>query len=228
MPRPTDMENVGSTIRVLIADDHAIVRAGIKNLIDSEPDMHVVAEASSGAEVAALAASSSPDIAVLDLQMPNVGGIEAIKQLSEVAPEVRAIALTMYDDPAYVRLVLAAGGAGFVPKRAVHSEILDAIRTVHAGRTYIEVSIGEGSGEFSPADLAVQSVNADLSKREIEVLSLSARGYTANEIGEKLHLSRKTIEGYRARIKEKLGLHSRAELVRYALEVGLLRPPSTG
>jgi len=182
--------------------------------------MHVVGEAANGREAIDVVLEHQPDVLVIDLQMPEMGGIEAIRLLSAAAPKTRSIALTMHDDPSFVRFVLAAGGAGYVPKRAAHLEILEAIRTVVSGRAYIDVSLGDVGGSVDPR---LESDLASLSAREVQVLSLSAEGHTAQEIAARLDLSPKTVEGYRARIKNKLCLETRAELVRFALEAGLLR-----
>jgi two-component system response regulator NreC len=214
-------------IRILLADDHPILRAGLRMLVSSGADMEVVAEAGDAAMASAEAARTQPDVAVLDLDMPG-GGIGAIPKIHEVSPATRVLVLTIHDDLAYLRAALAAGGVGYLVKTAADTDLLNAVRTVRQGRTYIDVALRD-SGEpqaATRADDGVVHPSVPLSERELQVLELVALGYTHREIAEQVQLSIKTVETYRARVAEKLALRTRAELVRYALETGILAPGS--
>jgi DNA-binding NarL/FixJ family response regulator len=219
-----------ATIRVLVADDHAILRAGLRMLIAAQPDMAVVGEAGDSREALEKARALAPDVLTLDLTMPGGNSIKVIEQLRQECPGTRVLVLTMHDDPAYLRAVLAAGGAGYVVKTAADADLLTAIRAVLRGRVFVDVNLarstvndalcGEAGGsQPRPAGAA------SLSGRERQVLELLAQGHTNQEMAKKLFLSVKTVETYRARIADKLGLRTRAEVVRYALEVGLLGAP---
>jgi two-component system, NarL family, response regulator NreC len=221
-----------STIRILIVDDHAILRAGLRLLINAQPDMEVVSEAMDGKEALWKAREMKPDVALMDITMPKTGGLQALEQLRQVCPHTRILVLTMHDDPAYARWVLAAGGLGYVVKRAADSDLLAAIRVVYRGRTFVDPTLAGSlvqellgkQASAGPADRGVSRIL--LSPREREVLRLLAQGYTNQQAAKWILVSVKTVETYRARIAQKLGLHSRAELTRYALESGLLTPDS--
>lgn len=215
-----------SKIRILIADDHAVVRSGLRLLINSQRDMEVVGEAKDGREVLPRVKETRPDIALVDLSMPGGGGVAAIAQLRREEPGVRVVALTMHDDPDYLRSVLSAGGFGYVVKRSADSDLISAIRAVSRGERFVDPSIGESLvqeilRESGPG--AGEGGEIRLSPREREVLGLLARGHTNAEIAEKIAVSVKTVETYRARLSQKLGLHTRAELVRYAMSRGILK-----
>ena len=216
-------------IRILVADDHGVLRAGLRSLFNSQPDMEVCGEAADGHEAIALAAAQGPDVVLLDLKMPGLGGAEAIGRIRAAHPTVKILVLTMYEDESYLRRVLDGGASGYVLKRAADVELLSAIRSVHEGGVYLDPSLGRGIVEgylaARPAPVERPAGKGDaegLSDREREVLRLLAYGYTNQQIAEKLFLSVKTVEGYKARIVEKLGLRGRAALTRYALERGLL------
>lgn len=217
-----------SKIRILIVDDHAIVRAGLRLLISGQQDMIVVGEAGSTQEGIDAAERLAPDVALIDLSLPGEGGIEAIRQLRRTRPRVRTVALTMHDDPVYLRSVLSAGGSGYVVKRAADSELLDAIRTVREGRPFISPMLAEAEAQEPPASpqasdpAEAEEALARLSARERQVLVLLAHGHTHAEMAEQLGISVKTVETHRARLSEKLGLKTRADLVRLALDAGLL------
>jgi two-component system, NarL family, response regulator NreC len=221
-----------SKIRILIVDDHAILRAGLRMLINTQPDMEVVSEATDGHEALWKARQMNPDVALMDLTMPKIGGLQALEQLRQVCPHTRILVLTMHDDPAYALSVLAAGGLGYVVKRAADSDLIGAIRAVHRGRTFVDPALAGSlvqdllakQASAGPAGNGVR--RSLLSPREREVLRLLAQGYTNQQAAKWIRLSVKTVETYRARIAQKLGLHSRAELTRYALESGLLTPDS--
>ena len=204
-------------IRILIADDHALVRSGLRALLEAQPDIEVAGEAADGAAAVEQSLKLKPDVVVLDLTMPGRNGINATEDLRRQCPASRVVVLTMHDDEAYVRIARLAGASAFVLKKSLATELIDAIRAVHSGGT-----------QFPEADLPLPSRAGEsplnlITEREREVLSLIARGYTTNEIATQLHISEKTVETHRAHIVEKLGLHTRAGLVRFALDHGLLK-----
>lgn len=221
------MSEAGETIRVVIADDHNVMRAGLRLLIDAEPDLEVVGEASSGRGALEQTLEHQPDVALLDLSMPG-GGVPAVEAIRSQAPATRVLILSMHDDEAYLRGVLAAGASGYVIKASGNAELLTAIRNVHSGRSYINVTLGEAglSDLFSRQATGPLGKGEPLTSREQQVLTLVAQGHTNTEVADKLGVSVKTVSNDRSRINENLGFSSRAELVRYALEAGLLRPPS--
>lgn len=212
-------------IRVLLVDDHAVVRTGLRLLICGQNDMTVVGEAGSTQEGIEAAERLSPDVALIDLSLPGEGGIEAIRRLRRTRPRVRTVALTMHDDPAYLRSVLSAGGSGYVVKRAADSELLAAIRAVREGRSFVSPLLEDMEAENSAAPQVsdeAETALARLSARERQVLVLLAHGHTHAQMAEQLGISVKTVETHRARLSEKVGLKSRADLVRLALDAGLL------
>ena len=207
-------------IRVMLVDDHAVLRAGLRMLIDAQPDMQIVGEAASTKDALPLIRQLRPDVISLDLSMPGGGGMGLLEQLKGENLPTRVLILTMHDDPAYFRSALAAGAVGYVVKTAADSELLTAIRAVQEGRLFISMP---HSGSESLLQAEEKSTTSALSDREQQVLQMLAEGHTNKEIGLKLELSVKTIETYRARIASKLQLRSRADIVRYALEMGLLK-----
>lgn len=216
-------------IRIMIADDHAILRAGLRSLLNAQADMEVVAEAVNGNQAIEQAGRYKPDVLLLDITMPDKSGIEAIGEVRKLSPMTRILVLTMHDDHAYLRSVLAAGGAGYLVKRAADTELLMAIRIIQQGRSYIDVGLDDNQLQTVLVDEEKTSSSSEssrslelLSERERQVLELVALGFTHKEVGESLSLSVKTVETYRSRLAEKLGLRSRAELVRFALGLGLL------
>ena len=217
------------TIRLLIADDHAILRAGLRMLVAAQPDMRVVAEATDGMETVTNAAESKPDVVLLDLSMPKRSGLQAIPEIRRRCPRARVLVLSMYEDVAYVRAAFDAGAVGYVLKKAADTELITAIRTVAAGKPYVcsrsqEALAHSALGvDLSGADASRHTRADSLSKREREVLIMVAQGYTNRQIAERLDLSVKSVESYRARVQEKLGLQTRVQLHRYALAAGLLR-----
>ena len=211
-------------ITVLVADDHPVVRAGVRLLIGSQPDMEVVGEAADGVECVDLVAALRPHVVVLDLSMPRLSGLGALRTLREKHPETRVLILTMHEDPVTARQVLDAGGAGFLVKRAVDVELIAAIRAVHRGEVYLHSAL---TGPLLEMGRAAGPASADtppdsLSPRERDVLQLLAHGYTNQQVADRIFLSVKTVETYRARLLEKLHLRTRAELTRYAIAHGLL------
>ena len=210
-------------IRVLIADDHAIVRTGLRSLINSDPGMELVGEASGGFEAIQLVERTHPDALVLDLSMPDLDGIEVTKRLLPQFPALRILILTLHEDTALLRASLTAGAAGYILKRAAEAELVSALQVIVRGDPYVDPSmiLGLVTSEAVPAAAGSQSTAA-LTVREIDVLKLIVQGYTNRQIGDKLSISVRTVEGHRANLSEKLGLHSRVELVRYARDHGLI------
>ena len=214
-----------SPFRILLADDHAVLRSGLKLLLSGQEGFQVVGEAATGTETLKQAETLQPDLILLDLSMPGLGGLDSLPLLRKIAPAARVLILTMHDDPQYLRQALKNGAAGYVLKKAADVELLSAIRAVMNGEIYVHPSLTRvlledllpGSGCS-----AETSSWETLSEREREALRLVALGYTSAEIAEKLGLSVKTVETYRARGMEKLGLRNRAALVRFVLNQGLI------
>jgi DNA-binding NarL/FixJ family response regulator len=210
-------------LHILLADDHAIVREGLKRLIDAEGDMHVIGEASDGSEAIEKAIQLCPDVAVVDVSMGRVNGAEATRKIRAVCPNTRVLALTVHEDTSYLRELLDAGAAGYVLKRAAADELIRAIRAVASGGVYVDPRIAAKLvNTFSPAKTSAPTAMAELSERETAVLRFIAQGYTNKEIASQLGLSVKTVETYKARSMEKLGLRSRVDIVRTATERGWL------
>lgn len=217
-------------IKIFIVDDHAVLRTGLRLLFGSQPDMQVVGEAVDGESALAAIKAVAPDVVTLDLTMPGSGGLAVLSRITIECPEVHVLALTMHDDPAYIKAVLAGGGAGYVTKTADESEVLGAVRALSQGKKYfgsnvndvlVRTLLQEGSQSIS------RSRSLQLSEREREVLTLVAQGYTNAQTADRLFLSTKTIETYRARLMSKLGVNQRAELVQRALQMGLLSAPAS-
>jgi len=216
-------------IRIQLIDDHAVVRAGVQMLIDYQTDMEVIAQASSAAEGVRLAGELHPNLVLLDIGLPGRSGIDAIAPLLEASPKSKVLILSTHDNQAYLRLALAAGASGYVTKQGDPAELLEAIRTVVSGRSYVNVSLAGKQAlkkltENRPA--ASGSLLDALSARERQVLTLVASGHTNKEAADKLGLSVKSVETYRLRLVEKLGLNNKTDLVRVALESGLITPAS--
>ena len=215
-------------IRVVVADDHAILRAGLRMLIDAQADMTVVAEAQDGIEAVAAVQRTKPDVVILDVTMPRSGGLDAIKEIVIRSRSTRILLLTMHEEPAYLRTALSAGASGYVLKKSVDADLLGAIRAVHKGRTYVDSELAEVlvRDAISPdaSDRDSSAARSLLSDRELQVLKLVAEGFSSREVAEQIFVSTKTVETYRSRFAEKLGLKSRAQIVQYALNLGLLSP----
>jgi two-component system response regulator NreC len=208
--------------RILLADDHAVLRSGLKLLLNSEPDMEVVGEASNGLEAVKLAGELKPDVLLLDISMPGLNGQAALKIVKLEHPEIKVLVLSMHEDESYVHEMLKAGADGYVPKKAADAELLAAIRSTIKGEHFIHASLTKNLiPEFLTKSGSHEAV-ASLSQREREVLYLLALGHTNQETAERLLLSVKTVETYKQRLKDKLGIQGRSELVRFALENGLL------
>ena len=208
-------------IRVLIADDHGIVRSGLTMLIDRQVDMHVAAEAEDGFQAVERALAERPDVAVLDVSMPRLTGLHAARQIRSHAGDVQVLMLSMHDDEGYFFDALEAGASGYVSKRGADGDLINAIRTVAAGRTFLNSRTQQTlmkqwleDGRTEPAD--------ELTPRELEVVKLIAEAHTNRQIADALKLSEKTVESHRANVLAKLGMRDRVELVRYAIRRGLV------
>ncbi len=208
-------------IRLLIIDDHQLVRSGLRRLLEGEEDLTVEDEAGTAYDAVRLARLHKPDVILLDVVMPGGSGLDAIPEIREAAPEAKILAVSMQDDPSYVRQAFAAGASGYVLKEAAGDELLAAVHEVAAGGRYVDPQLG---ARLAAADAAAAAVAEEdpLSDREREVLRLLALGHTNQEIAQMLYLSVRTAETHRARIMQKLRLTTRAELVRHAIDRGLL------
>ncbi len=209
------------TIRVLVVDDHAVVRAGLRRVLDAEPDIETVGEAANAERAVFEAIDHTPDIVLMDVVMPGKSGIEIIPSLRQSVPQSRILMLSMQDDPRYLREAFEAGASGYVLKEAADTELVDAVRAVAAGERYVHPALGARLVQ-AEADERRRAEEDPLSEREREVLRLLALGHTNQEIAKMLYISVRTAETHRAHIMQKLRLSSRAELVRYALAEGLL------
>jgi two-component system response regulator NreC len=228
----------GDPITILIADDHAVLRAGLRALLSRQPDMVVVGDANNGALALRMTRQLRPDLLLLDISMPGVDGLEVLLFLQEQSPNTNVLILTMYEDASFLRETLRLGARGYIPKRAAEVDLLDAIRAVHRGEVYVHPSMtellvqdyvqtlrsgAEDDSASSSSDEQTSSSGCDLlSPREVDVLTLVAKGYTDRQIADRLVISVRTVESHKANIRKKLGRRSRVELVRYALEHGLL------
>lgn len=222
--RASDLGPALSSIRVLLVDDHPLMRAGVRALLGAEADVDVVGEAGDGLSAVRMAAELECDVVLMDVSMPRLGGAEATKQLLGAAPSARVLALTALEEVSFARMLLEAGAAGYALKRSACDELVRAIRIVAGGGTYVDpvlaaALVTTGRKRYSPAGIPVVS----LSEREAEVIRLIAQGYTSKEMAQNLGLSPRTLETYKARAMSKLNLRSRAELIRYALRSGWLR-----
>jgi two-component system response regulator NreC len=212
-------------IRLILADDHAVVRSGIRMLLEAQPDIEIVGEVESGREAIEQTRKLRPDVVLMDVQMPEINGIEATQQIKKLAPETAVLALTMHEDDQYFFEMLHSGASGYVPKRAAPDELVTAIRTVARGEIFLYPSLAtrlvqdylkRADGEDEPL------VYDDLTPREREVLVLIAEGLTNAEIADKLVISVKTVDRHRENIMRKLNMHNRIDLVKYAIRTGLI------
>jgi two-component system response regulator NreC len=212
-------------IRLILADDHAVVRSGLRMLLEAQPDIDIVAEAETGIEAVEKTRELQPDIVLMDIQMPGLNGIEATRQIKKLAPDTAVLALTMYEDDQYFFEMLHAGASGYVPKRAAPDELLTAIRSVGRGDVFLYPSLASRLVQdyLKRADSNDQPlIYDDLTPREREVLILIAEGLSNAEIAQELVISIKTVDRHRENIMRKLNLHSRVDLVKYALRIGLI------
>jgi two-component system response regulator NreC len=204
-----------SSIRIVIADDHQVVRTGLRMLLDSEEGFEVVAEAGDVAAAGRATLGYKPDVLVLDLNMSDGSSLPAIPKMLTDSPATSIVVLTMQEDPAFAREALQAGARGYVLKEAADSELIEAVRMAAEGRTYLHPELGARIAAEPPKPAGPPD---DLTEREVDILRLIALGHTNNEIAEQLFLSVRTVESHRARIQQKTGLGTRAEMVRYALD----------
>ena len=208
-------------LRILIADDHGIVRSGVRMLIDRQTGMQVVAEAEDGVDAVSQAIAQRPDVAVLDVAMPRMTGIQAAREIKAQAPATSVLLLSMHDDERYVFEAMRAGASGYVLKRAADADLVDAVKAVAAGRPFVSPH-AEGAGQWLAEH--EQGPKDPLTPRELDVVKLIAEAYTNKQIAEILHLSEKTVESHRGNVLAKLGMRDRVELVRYAIKRGLVEP----
>jgi two-component system response regulator NreC len=210
-------EQASEPIRIVLADDHAVVRSGLRMLLDNESDFEVVAEASDVEGAARYVRGHHPGVLVLDLNMPGGSTLDAIPEIRRESPETQIVVLTMQQEPAFARQALSAGALGYVLKEAADEELVEAVRRAAVGESYLNPRLGARIAAEPPP-----GPPDDLSEREVDVLRLIALGHTNAEIAEQLFLSVRTVETHRSHIQQKLGLSSRAELVGYALDRGLI------
>jgi two-component system response regulator NreC len=209
--------------RVVIADDHAIVRGGLRALIYDEIDLDLVGEAAGGYEAIELVQKNRPDVLVLDISMPDMDGLAVIRKLKPDFPELHILILTLHEDEALVKEAIKAGASGYILKRAAEAELISAIQVILRGDMYIDPSMLRTLFRETRTDSTQQNLSTEtLTPRETEILKLIAEGYTNRQIGEQLTISIRTVEGHRGNITDKLGLHSRLELVRYARQHGII------
>ncbi len=210
------------SIRILIVDDHGVLRAGLRALLSAEPDLEVVDEAATGHEALRLADELRPEVVLLDISIPDISGIEVTRQLKEILPETRVLILTVHEDESLLQESIRAGAMGYIIKRAVESELIDAIRAVWRGDLYVHPAMTRALfKDISPPSPSNDPPVESLTPREVEVLCLIAQGYSNRQIAEALSISIRTVESHRANLMGKLNLRSRVELVRYAKEHGL-------
>lgn len=217
-----------SDIRVLLADDHAIVREGLKSLINSHEGMTVIGEVADGEAAVRLTDELNPDVVVVDISMPGLNGAEVTSRLRVADPDRKVLVLTVHEDKGYLRQLLTAGAAGYVLKRAAASELVQAIRTVAAGGTYLDPALASSVVDDFVRPIPQEASTLELSEREAEVLRLIALGYSNKEIAGRMKLSVKTVETYKSRSLEKLHIRSRVDIVRYAAQRGWLESASPG
>jgi DNA-binding NarL/FixJ family response regulator len=213
------------TIRILLVDDHAVLRAGLRALLEAEPDFLVVGEAATGEEGVEKSRLLRPDVVVMDLSMPGYGGLEAVRQIGALEQDIRVLVLTMHGEEEHLLPVLEAGGSGYVNKRSADEELIEAIRTVATGDVFLYPSGAKLllRGLKAKSETGEDDPLEKLTEREREVLGYTVEGFSSSEIGKKLFISPKTVDTYRSRIMEKLNLRHRSELVRFALRTGLLK-----
>ena len=213
------------SIRILIADDHGLIRAGLRALLEDVPEMQVVGEAADGHAVLRLTAELQPDIVLMDISMPGLNGIEATRQLREVSPQARVLALSVHEDEGMLREMIRAGAFGYIIKRAIESELINAIHVVSQGHMYVYPALTRALfKDLSPHASPPKAAQEALTPREMVVLRLLARGFTNRQIAQELNISPRTVEGHRSSLVSKLGFSGRVELINYAEELGLLGP----
>ncbi|MBX3059531.1 MAG: response regulator transcription factor [Anaerolineae bacterium] len=215
---------MATPIRLLLVDDHAVVRSGLRMLLQAQPDMRIVGEAESGAEAIHQVRLHRPDVVLMDIQMPDMNGIEATREIKKMSAGTAVLALTMHEDDQYFFEMLRAGASGYVPKRAAPDELVSAIRTVSQGQVFLYPTLAARLVQsYLGQSVATDAPPAEeLTPREEQVLTLIAEGLTNPEIADKLVISAKTVDRHRENIMHKLNLHSRVDLVKYAIKEGLI------
>ncbi len=218
------MHKPNDSIRILIADDHGVLRAGLRALLDAESDLQVVGEATDGSEALRLAGELRPDIVLLDVSMPGPGGIKVTRKLGKVVPDARILILTIHEDEQLLQKAIQAGASGYITKRAIKSELINAIHAVWRGDLYIHPAMTRAllSKDTSLSPSTNDDLVEPLTSREVQVLGLIAQGHTNRQTADILSISVRTVESHRANIMDKLGVRGRVELVRYAMEHELL------
>jgi DNA-binding NarL/FixJ family response regulator len=209
-------------IKILIADDHTIMRDGIRALLSLQEDVEIVGEASTGQEAIEKASEFSPDLIIMDISMPGMDGLEATRRILKQNPKAKILILTQHDDKEYVLSAIKAGCAGYLPKRALGSELVSAIRAIYHGDSFLYPSVASELIKDYRSHAQVSDSHDQLTAREREVLKLIAEGHTSREIAEMLFISLKTVMGHRTKIMDKLGIHNRTELIKYAMRKGLV------
>lgn len=212
-------------IRVLLADDHRMMREGLRALLERQGDIEVLGEAADGRQAVRLATQLCPDVVVMDVSMPLLNGIEATRQIRRACPAVRVLVLTVHEGEDYVAQLLVAGASGYLVKRAGGDELVDAVRAVHRGQAFLHPAVAKVVIEDYVHRLQTGeglSAHDVLTDREREILQLIAEGYTSREIADLLHLSIKTVQNHRSKIMNKLDLHDRGELIKYAIQQGII------
>src|SRR5436190_23547264 len=208
-------------MKIVIADDHGIVRSGVKRLLDRQDDMEVVAEAEDGVDAVARVVEHRPDVAILDVSMPRMTGLQATHEIKQQSPDTQVLILSMHDDQRYLFEALRAGASGYVVKRAADQDLVDAVRAAGRGEPFLTATAQQ---TLIRDFLERGEQPSQLTPREQEVVKLIAEAHTNKEIAEILHLSEKTVESHRSRVLQKLGMRDRVELVRYAIRQGLVEP----
>jgi DNA-binding NarL/FixJ family response regulator len=211
-------------LHILIADDHGIVRSGIRMLIDRQQGMHVVAEAEDGIQAVELVQATSPDVAILDVSMPRMTGLQAAREIRAHAPKTRVLLLSMHDDERYFFDAVEVGAAGYVLKRSADTDLIDAIQAVARGEQFVSPVTERAAIKEWLDSGKVDRLEDPLTPRELDVVKLIAEAHTNKQIAEALHVSEKTVESHRANVLSKLGMRDRVELVRYAIRRGLVEP----
>jgi len=213
------------SIKLMLVDDHTIVRHGLSRSFKQGDDIEVIGQANDGRSAVELAGQLSPDVIIMDIAMPDLNGVDATRQITGQNPKVKVIGLSMHSGSKYVREMFRAGASGYLLKDCPFEELVDAIRTVAAGKTYVSPSIGEMViKEYVSDQEQEKSAFSVLSQREREVLQLLAEGKTTKQVGKRLHISPKTVEAHRLKIMEKLGINNTAQLTKYAIQEGLTKP----
>ena len=212
-------------IHILLADDHTILRAGLKMMLNAQPDIEVVGEAHDGRQAIHEAQRLLPDIVLMDITMPDMNGIEATRQIKKLVPEIKVLVLTMHENDEYIFQALRAGASGYILKEAADTELITALHVIQSGQFYLSptaqsVMVGDYLQRIRTGE--ERDSYSNLTEREREILKLVAEGYTNNQIAEQLVISPKTVDTHRTHVMDKLNLHSRAELVKYAMRRGLL------